>query len=267
LLLDERDRPPQLITDFSDRQIIVLAPHMDDEIAGCGGTLRIHLLSGAQLLVVYMTDGRKGNPDLYRQCLTKKAIAEAEEALMIERRNEAEKAARIVGIQDQIFLDLPDGALDPSSEIVQRLKKILQEKQPTVIYLPFMMELHQDHWATNRVFYEVIKGLSFSRLWMPVFRGYEVWTPLFANRMVDISEVYDIKKKALEQFKSQNARIDYVNALSGLNAYRSIFHLRGRGYAEAFYECTPKESMSAPQKNTLNFIIDSWRNIEGFTDS
>lgn len=241
LLLDERDRPPKLINDFSDRKVLVLAPHMDDEVAGCGGTLRIHLLSGAQLSVIYMTDGRKGNPDLYQECLTEKAIAEAEEILIDERRNEAERAAKIIGIQDQIFFDAPDGELDTSVGIVQRLKKILQEKQPTIIYLPSLMELHQDHWATNRIFYDIIRGLSFSKGWMPVFRGYEVWTPLFANRIVNISKVCDIKKKAFEQYKSQNARIDYVKALLGLNAYRSIFHLRGKGYAEAFFETTPKE--------------------------
>ena len=69
-------------------------------------------------------------------------------------------------------------------------------------------------------------------------RGYEVWSPLLANRIVDISSTSRLKAHAVAEFASQTQQIDYARAISGLNAYRSMYFGRGRGEAEAFYECT-----------------------------
>ena len=41
-------------------RIVVLAPHMDDETLGCGGTIARHVQAGAQVTVVFLTDGRHG---------------------------------------------------------------------------------------------------------------------------------------------------------------------------------------------------------------
>lgn len=241
LLLDTRDKLPVMISDFSDRHVLVLAPHMDDEIAGCGGAIRKHVLAGSTVTVVYMTDGRMGDADLYRRGLSRKDIRAAEQALVTQRKNEAAKAAKVIGIQEQIFLDAPDGSLEPLPEIVQHMRTILREKTPMVVYLPSLMDIHSDHWATNRILFEAMDALPKAYGSSPIFRGYEVWTPLHANRLVDIGDVADVKKRALEEFKSQTARVDYVRAILSLNAYRSIYTMKGRGTAEAFFETTPSE--------------------------
>ena len=74
------------------------------------------------------------------------------------------------------------------------------------------------------------------------FQGGELLNSLAAQqvRRTDITDVVEVKRRALEQFESQLAHVDYVRTLLGLNAYRSIYFQRGRGYAEAFYECTPQ---------------------------
>jgi LmbE family N-acetylglucosaminyl deacetylase len=232
--------PTELITDFSVRQVIILAPHMDDEVFGCGGILRRHILAGATVTAVYMTDGRKGNPDLYRQGLPKAVMTSQEAALVSKRKDEAARAAKILGIQEQIFLDYPDSQLEPSPEVIRRVQHILQEKQPAVVYLPSSLDLHPDHWATNRILYAVTRALHFPRNWQPVYRGYEVWTPLLANRLVDISDVITTKEAAMKQFESQLSAADFVHTILGLNAYRSLYHAHGHGYAEAFYESPPE---------------------------
>ena len=43
-------------------RIVVLAPHMDDETLGCGGTIARHVRAGAQVTVIFLTDGRRGGP-------------------------------------------------------------------------------------------------------------------------------------------------------------------------------------------------------------
>ena len=74
-----------------------------------------------------------------------------------------------------------------------------------------------------------------------VIRGYEVWTPAPANRCVDITQTAEVKRQAIDVFASQTGADDYAAAALGLNRYRSLQHLHGRGYAEAFMQMTPAE--------------------------
>ena len=56
LSLELPDRAPQLIEEFSG-PVVVLAPHMDDEIIGPGGAVIRHVQAGAAVTFVFMTDG------------------------------------------------------------------------------------------------------------------------------------------------------------------------------------------------------------------
>lgn len=236
LLLTERDRPPELITDFSQPRIMVLAPHIDDEVIGCGGTLVRHLTAGAQVSVVYMTDGRWGDAALYRPDITPEEIQQIQEQLCAVRKQEAQAAADILGIQELHFLDAVDGSLKPDETIVKKLAALLNEFRPDVLYLPFVMDLHEDHWQTNRVLGACLAHLPSGLLDHTLCRGYEIWTPLVANRLVDITNQMDIKSRALQAFTSQLKDNDYLYSVKGLNAYRSVGNLQGNGYAEAFHE-------------------------------
>jgi LmbE family N-acetylglucosaminyl deacetylase len=236
---------PQMVTDFSAESVLVLAPHMDDEILGCGGALRKHVLSGAHVTVVYMTDGRKGGaPELYRRGLGQEVIEDFESALIIQRKEEARRAAEIVGIQKQIFLDHPDGSLKVSHYTVEQLQTILQREKPTIIYLPSMLDVHPDHRASNRIFYAATKNLLYANGLCPICREYEVWTPVLCNRIIDISDVAETKNKAIEQFGSQIAQTNYLRTQLALNAYRSVYYSHGFGYAEAFFESSAEQHQS-----------------------
>ena len=72
-------------------------------------------------------------------------------------------------------------------------------------------------------------------------RGYEIWSPVPANRYVDITEFVDTKIEAMRHCKSQLKDTDLIRPVIALNTYRSIRFLAGRGYAEAFYSCYVEE--------------------------
>lgn len=238
-LLRNNSSPTEAITDFDARNVLVLAPHMDDEVLGCGGILRLHALAGAQITVIFMTDGSKGNPELYRGGLADEVIAARERDLCSERRNESGKAAAIIGIDELVFLDRPDGGLQASPEVVERVLGIILERRPQIIYHPSIFDLHPDHWATNRILHAATEVCAGRDDWQPVYRGYEVWTPAVINRVADISEVIQTKQDAVAQFGSQLAHTDFARTILGLNAYRSLYHASGHGYAEAFHESLP----------------------------
>jgi LmbE family N-acetylglucosaminyl deacetylase len=156
--------------------------------------------------------------------------------LIATREHEARAAAAVLGTRGVHFLGRVDGALRPDRQAVDALRTLLQRLRPELVYLPFVYDLHEDHWQTNRVFAQAAEALDPSVARPMRVRGYEVWTPLPANRVADIGPVMDRKRAALAEFRSQLRDQDYLRVIEGLNAYRSGGPFGGRGYAEAFYE-------------------------------
>ena len=240
-MLDSPDRPPALVSEFNNKPVLVLAPHMDDETIGCGGAVYRHAQAGAPVTVVYMTDGAKGDPTLASQGLTPEQLAQAQQAYVQLRKSEAKSAAEILGICEQIYLDGPDGALVPTQSLVQAVVDQLKAIQPAIVYLPALTDQHHDHWGTNRIFQAALATLPRLQVRRLIIRGYEVWTPAPANTLIDITDAIETKCKALDAFVSQTKWVDYRHISRGLAAYRSMVHMQGKGYAEAFLETTPAQ--------------------------
>jgi len=222
------DGKPELISEFNSNPVLVLAPHPDDEVIGPGGTIRRHVLAHAPITVVILTDGKWGgfNGD----------------GKLVERRQaESRRAAEILGTPPPIFFGIPDGQFDENAGILSRLCQLFCEKNPTYVYLPAPTDGHPDHWSTNRVLHALLPMLPREMAQRLIIRGYEIWTPTFANRCVDITTTADVKRQAIDAFPTQTTVDDYATAALGLNQYRALQHLHGRGYAEAFLQATAEE--------------------------
>jgi LmbE family N-acetylglucosaminyl deacetylase len=220
------DSEPRTGEIFTSEPVLVLAPHPDDEVVGPGGTIRRHVLAGAPVQAVVLTDGKWGgyNPD---------------GSLVGVRKKESLRAAEILGMRAPIFLDQPDGSLTETPALLDKLAEIYAQSRPKFIYLPALTDEHHDHWATNRIFHSLLARMN------PkdelIIRGYEVWTPAPANRLVDITLTAELKREAIGAFVSQISTYDYVGAVLGLNHYRALRVLRGHGFAEAFMEMNVAE--------------------------
>jgi LmbE family N-acetylglucosaminyl deacetylase len=219
------DRPP-------GTRVLVLAPHMDDETLGCGGSLHRHVTAGEAVTIVYMTDGRKGDPALNARPLPPAEREHLEDALAAVRREEARQAAAVLGVRDLRFLENRDQELRVTPHTRRQVRELLEDLRPDLVYVPFPTDHHPDHRATNRI---LLAALAVCRgIAPPLCCGYEVWAPIEPNCLVDITPVADVKQRALAQFQSQMATIDYSRCIMGLHAYRSMVHLHGRGFVEAF---------------------------------
>jgi LmbE family N-acetylglucosaminyl deacetylase len=205
---------------------------MDDETLGCGGSLHRHMAAGESVTIAYMTDGRKGDPALNARRLLPDERERLEDALAAVRREEAVQAAAMLGVRDLRFLDNRDQELRVTRHTRRQVRELLEEIRPDLVYLPFPTDHHPDHRATNRIFLAALAVCRATEA--PLCCGYEVWAPLPPNCLVDITSVADIKERALAQFRSQMSTIDFSRCIMGLHAYRSIVHLHGRGFAEAF---------------------------------
>jgi LmbE family N-acetylglucosaminyl deacetylase len=219
-----------LVWEPGAERVVVLAPHMDDETIGCGGTLALHAQRGAKITVVFLTDGRNGSSKL--STLPREQRDQAQHWLVETRKQEARLALADLGIEEMLCLNAEDGALQADAGAAQQLRAILRERQPHLVYLPFYLEEHADHRAVSKILLDAVAAtdLQFQCV------GYEVWTPLFPNCLVRIDRTMPLKKTALTRYVSQLAEADYLHACVGLNAHRSAGLLDARnGYAEAFH--------------------------------
>ena len=200
--------------------VLVLAPHPDDEVLGCGGALCRHTAAGERVAVVFLTSGELGLKHLPR-----------DEAWRIRER-EARAAARILGLANVEFLRGPDwGLAEAKATIARELRAILQREKPEIIYLPHPDDWHPDHQATLPL---LRLALAHSGLKTPELRAYEVWTPLPEfDHVVDITALMPRKLKALRAHKSQLGEFDYVRAVKGLNQFRGALAAK-RPFAEVF---------------------------------
>jgi LmbE family N-acetylglucosaminyl deacetylase len=199
--------------------IVVIAPHPDDESIGCGGTVQLHRNKGDRVVAVFLTSGELGLKHL--------PPARAREI----REREAQKAAKILGIAKLEFLRQPDWYLgDHVAKAAAALRPILVREWPEIIYLPHPQEWHPDHQASLPI---VQRALRRSGL-KPQLLGYEIWTPLTTHDIAkDISRVMKSKLRAVRAHASQFTEIDYAAAISGLNQYRGIIACRC-AFAEVF---------------------------------
>jgi LmbE family N-acetylglucosaminyl deacetylase len=148
------------------------------------------------------------------------------------REEEARAAAEVLGIGEVEFWRQPDGALDPTPELVAGLRRVLDTFGPRLVYVPHDREMHPDHRAAVALVRSALAGLADPpRVFM-----FEVWTPLETfDHLEDISEFVAEKVAAIRAHVSQCAVMRFDEAVLGLNRYRGEMHSwPGGDYAEVF---------------------------------
>ena len=201
-------------------KILVIAPHPDDEVIGCGGALCLRTARGDRVTVVFLTSGELGLKHRPH-----------EQAWKI-RESEARVAGRILGVARLEFFRLPDWTVgDHVKRGARLLSPILQAERPELIYLPHPQDWHPDHQAALPLLRAAMRG--FRRPKVEV-RTYEVWTPLSEfDHVEDISRVMPRKLRALRAHRSQLNEFDYERAVRGLNQFRGALAAK-RPHAEVF---------------------------------
>jgi LmbE family N-acetylglucosaminyl deacetylase len=199
--------------------VLVVAPHPDDEAIGCGGALCLHAMRGDRVTAVFLTSGELGLKHLPQ-----------EEAWRV-RESEAEEAALVLGLSRWTFLRCPDWLLgEHIAEAAARVQKVLVDEQPDLLYLPHSGESHPDH----QVALPIVRAALCSYRHPSDLFLYEVWTPLSQyDQVKDISAVMERKLAAIRCYGSQLGSYQYERAARGLNEYRGA--LGGHcPYAEVF---------------------------------
>jgi N-acetylglucosamine malate deacetylase 1 len=216
--------PMELVAPVRAR-VLVVSPHMDDEVMACGGSLLLHRELQSEVRVVYVSDSSAGLRD-----------ASAADRLRAARHAEMSRVRAVLKLHSVIELDFPDGMLvKHERDIAARLSRELKEFAPTVVFCPFPLDGHGDHQACAFALSAATRLAG----WQGEILAYEVWSALTPNVAIDIGSVVDEKAELMRMYTSQMQDRDYASAFIGLSRYRGLAHRVA--FAEAFHRCTAKQ--------------------------
>jgi LmbE family N-acetylglucosaminyl deacetylase len=204
--------------------VLVVAPHPDDEIIGCGGAIALHVRRGDAVHVVLVTRGEGGGDGAARVAETRAGSA-------------------ALGVASVSCLESPDGAVAGDAALTGKLRGLLARFTPRVVYAPSPFEMHPDHVATLHAVAGALGVRDDVSLLL-----YEVNTECMASFLLDITAVAPAKRGALLAFASQTGRIDLVERVEARARARTVnVDLPAVSHAEAYLELPPARVAEAQQ--------------------
>jgi LmbE family N-acetylglucosaminyl deacetylase len=212
-------------------KILIVSPHMDDEVIGCGGTIARHVHAGHKVYVCFIAHR------IYERKYDKiRNQREVQHAL---------DAKKILGYKESEFFNLNDERLDVAiQDILSPLEKYIENIKPDIVYSPFYGDNHQDHRAVFQAVRVAIRPSvkATPRKWLlyetpsstdqspPIMES-----AFMPNHYVNVTEYIDKKVKACNCHETEKR--DYPHPRSE-EALRILAQKRGVEigfeYAEAF---------------------------------
>ena len=222
------------MNDFSNEKLLVIAPHSDDEILGCGGLISKVKKEGGKVYVLIFNLG-----------FEKDDTKESQE----KRKNEVQEAMNVLKVDDyHLVHDQPDNNRDLDTEPLHSLIEVIESTSnvslekiaPTMVAIPTIFSHHQDHVHVHHACIAALRPIS-----TPVSNivlSYEApehsrWSAsgvFEPNLFVEIDDVIENKIMAFNKYRSQirpGGRDD--DSIRNQAKYRG--REVGKNLCEAFY--------------------------------
>tara|TARA_Y100000590_G_scaffold279012_1_gene313289 strand:+ start:70 stop:756 length:687 start_codon:yes stop_codon:yes gene_type:complete len=191
------------MNNLSDQKLLVIAPHSDDEVLGCGGLISKVKKSGGKVFVLIFNLG-----------FEKDDTSESQE----RRKNEVKNAMNVLDVDDYHLVNsepnnnrnLDSKPLHDLIEVIESTSNVSLEKiSPTIVAIPTIFSHHQDHVHVHHACIAALRPIS-----TPVSNvvlSYEApehsrWSAsgIFEpNFFVEIDDEIDIKIQAFLKYESQ----------------------------------------------------------------
>lgn len=192
--------------------VLVFAPHNDDEVLGAGGAIAKHVANGDDVYVCEVTVGR--NAQLIK--------------------NEAQEAHKFLGVNKTYFLDFPVVGLThlQPMELNKEINKIVQKIKPETVYIPHKGDMHQDHAhvaESAMVALRPVDSPQVNAIYVYETLSETEWNipsvdnAFIPNVYVDITETIDQKLEAMKCYQSQLYEFPHprsLKAIKSLSEYR-----------------------------------------------
>jgi len=258
-----QEAPPGTTEHVEAAPCLVVAPHFDDEVLGCGGLILSLTAAGAPVDVLFLTDGAAAA-----------AAGEDPREHSRRRRGEAEAAAEVLGVRSLRCLDLPDGRLARHlSEAAAGIGRVLVETRPELLLIPSPTEVTADHRAAFGALHHLLAPLrpdagsdearqlaaAVSRLGILT---YEVNHLLHPDLLVDVSARLSEVRRAMACYPSQLALHAYLDAYLGRVRFRTLSLGPEIEAAEAYRRLTPEDFITRGPAQLLRHLGAAVERIE-----
>ncbi|MDT8859986.1 bacillithiol biosynthesis deacetylase BshB1 [Alkalihalobacillus sp. MEB130] len=220
--------------------ILAFGAHPDDVEIGMGATLAKYAKAGYHVGICDLTKAEYSSNGTVEQ-----------------RQEEARHAGEIVGLATRIQLTLPDRGLKHiSAEQLAEVVSVIRKYKPSILFTPYQVDRHPDHSACTEIIKEAYFNAGIKRYecadQLEAFRPEELFY-YFINGyehpdfVVDVSDFYDIKIKALQAYESQFLKTSHSIETPLTNGYINVVEARERlfgkevgvTYAEGFKTTKP----------------------------
>lgn len=200
------------------KNVLVIAPHADDEVLGCGATISKLSKSGCNVYVLISTNASVGAPELFTPDIISQVRAEALDA------------HKILGVKDTSFLELPAPALDqyPGYKIANEILAVIKKYNSDTVFIPHRGDCHKDHKIIHECAMVACRPLSNSSV--KAVYAYETlseteWGDAVSSdafsptKYVSFTEEeFAAKMKAMRCFKSQLYEFPASRSLEAIEA-------------------------------------------------
>lgn len=217
--------------------VLVICSHSDDQIIGVGGAIAKYAREGYDIHTIILSFGEGVKPHIRREVITKKRVLEAQ------------KADSIIGGKGVTFLGLRENKFEEDFDrrgIDTKLRNMIKEIDPIKIFTHAVDDAHPDHRATFRIVLHLHRLMKLNS----DLYTFEIWHLLNLKKrnkpklVVDTSDTFELKIKALKAFKSQIDLSTFYNYLVLNNFLFLLVHLKdklngfrnGVRFAEVFYK-------------------------------
>ena len=222
------------MNDFSNEKLLVIAPHSDDEILGCGGLISKVKKEGGKVYVLIFNLG-----------FEKDDTKESQE----KRKNEVQEAMNVLKVDNyHLVHDQPDNNRDLDIEPLHSLIEVIESTSnvslekiaPTIVAIPTVFSHHQDHVHVHRACIAALRPIStpISKIVLsyeaPEHSRWSASGVFEPNLFVEIDDVIENKIMAFNKYRSQirpGGRDD--DSIRNQAKYRG--REVGKNLCEAFY--------------------------------
>lgn len=231
--------------------VLVLAPHPDDEVFGCGGLLSLYRAMQSDVHVQVLTDGAGYLPVAERQ------------AIFAVRQAETRQALVHLNVQSVDFSGYADRSLSLRADLADVVMQSIKRHVANVVLAPSLWEIHPDHLATARAAVGAVAQLIKAGHAAPTLMFYEIGAPQRCDCLVDITSVWPEKDRAMQCFASQIAVQNYARHIEALNIYRTYTLPSSVRYAEG-YAVVSTQAFAAQMDagaDLLRWVMDRWTQL------
>jgi LmbE family N-acetylglucosaminyl deacetylase len=202
---------------MESKKVVVFGAHPDDLEIGMGGTVAKLVRLGYNMKLVVATLPNFVKTD------TKEG-----------RKSEAIESAKILGCSTPDFLDLAPDEVTFGRNFVNKVDAIIQKYEPEIVFTQWIGDSHQDHQALTKAVIAACRDQKDVFMYETTIPGGITEHAFRAQLFVDITTTIDIKKSALDCFRSQIIRCGqiWIPAVLGRCSYRG--YQMNVNQAEAF---------------------------------